>query len=344
MHSRRFDTRQQRGAALVAALLVFALCTSLIVAMKSEFLRFYQRGANLFIAEQGLAYLRGAEELARRALLEDEDQDLRRGTKRDDLQEIWAQTPVPYDLDEGGWLMGSLTDLQGRFNLNALAAGRGLSLGGEKDGQDRSPAQDQFIRLLQALEEPAVSRQQAIRITNAVSDWLDADQNRRPGGAEDDVYIGRTPAYRTANRPMASTSELLAVAHITPEIYAAIRDSVTVWPSDPAPLNIHTATPLLLRSLNVDGNLRPLPPSEVESLLATRESAGFADVDDFLAQPAFAGKDKQLQGLKSLLGESSSYFLLQAEAKVADRQMRLYSVLKRENRDVTALVRAAGSL
>ena len=41
---------------------------------------------------------------------------------RDDLLEIWAQTPPPYALDEGGWMAGCLRDLQGRFNLNSLAA------------------------------------------------------------------------------------------------------------------------------------------------------------------------------------------------------------------------------
>ena len=55
---------RQRGAALVVAMLVFAMCTALIVAMKSDFTRLYQRSANIFLAEQAYAYLRGAEELA----------------------------------------------------------------------------------------------------------------------------------------------------------------------------------------------------------------------------------------------------------------------------------------
>ncbi len=122
MSCRDVGFRRQRGAALVVAMLVFALCAALIVAMKSEFTRFYQRGANLFLAEQSYAYLRGAEDLAILALLADYDLDQSGEQPRDDLGEIWAQPPAPYALDEGGWLVGSLTDLQGRFNLNALAA------------------------------------------------------------------------------------------------------------------------------------------------------------------------------------------------------------------------------
>ncbi len=112
---------RQRGAALVVAMLVFAMCTALIVAMKSDFTRLYQRSANIFLAEQAYAYLRGAEELAGIALRVDYDQDQQQEQPQDDLQEIWAQPTTPYALDEGGWLLGSLEDLQGRFNLNSLA-------------------------------------------------------------------------------------------------------------------------------------------------------------------------------------------------------------------------------
>ena len=60
--------RQQVGAALVVAMLVFALSTALVVAMKSQFNRYFQRTASILLAEQAQAYLRGAEELAAKAL------------------------------------------------------------------------------------------------------------------------------------------------------------------------------------------------------------------------------------------------------------------------------------
>ena len=44
--------------------------------------------------------------------------------------------------------------------------------------------------------------------------------------------------------------------------------------------------------------------------------------------------------VKSLLGESSSYFLLDAKVEVADRNLRLYSVLERKQRQVRAIARA----
>src|SRR6056297_2461433 len=113
--------RGQRGAALIVALLVFAVCAALVVAMRSDFQRYFQRNANLLLSEQISAYLRGAEQLATVALLVDSDRDKVAERPRDDLTEIWAQPAQPYALDGGGWMRGSLEDLQGRFNLNTLA-------------------------------------------------------------------------------------------------------------------------------------------------------------------------------------------------------------------------------
>jgi general secretion pathway protein K len=340
MHCRRFSARREGGAALIVALLVFALCTAVIVAMKVEFTRFYQRSANLFLAEQVQAYLRGAEDLASLALLSDYDADKNRKQPRDDLQEIWAQPSAPYPLDEGGWLAGELVDLQGRFNLNALAVSAP-----EGDGAPRfTPAQAQFIRLLQALEEPPLGQAEAVQITRAIADWLDPDAVPAADGAEDDYYFARTPAYRTANRPMASVSELRAVAYISPELYLALQPWVSVWPQTPAPLNIHTAPAMLLRSINADDDLNPLSEADGQALVEQRESTGFSDLDGFLDNPVFAGKQDQMAKVKALLGESSSYFLLDAKVEVADRNLRLYSVLERKQRQVRAIARASGSL
>ena len=160
MNSRAAGTfgriRTQGGAALVVALLIFALCSALIVAMKSEFTLYYQRGANILISEQVYAYLRGAEELASLALTQDYDADQLAEQPRDELTEDWAQSPdqvMPYDLDEGGWLRGGLEDLQGRFNLNALKDRESEGEGASKSKVQFTAAQQQFIRLLQALQD-----------------------------------------------------------------------------------------------------------------------------------------------------------------------------------------------
>ena len=73
----------QRGAALIIAMLVFALATTMVVAMTSEFTLFLKRGSNSFIASQATAYLRGGEELAGLALLQDAEADEKANSKRE---------------------------------------------------------------------------------------------------------------------------------------------------------------------------------------------------------------------------------------------------------------------
>jgi general secretion pathway protein K len=324
----------------VLALLVFAISAAIITGISRDFNRIYQQAGNSMLTQQSAVYLRGAEELATLALKVDYDQDAINDLRRDDLEEVWARDEVPYPLDEGGWLSGYLEDLQGRFNLNSL-----VDRAPQGEGKPQfTPPQQQFIRLLLALEEVALSEQDAIAITRAVGDWLDTDSTVRPDGAEDDHYFGLTPAYRSANRPMASASELRSVAGVTPELYLALQPWVTVWPQTPAKLNLHTAPATVLRSLGEDNSLVPLSESDALALVEYRNENGFSDLEDFKNHPVLADRQDKMTAQLGLLGESSDYFLLRARVEVADRNMRLYSVLQREGREVSAVVRTTGSL
>ena len=114
--------RSQQGAALIIAMLVFALSATLLVALQREFSLALQRGTNQLFSEQAWAYLIGAEELAKLALQADNLLDARSAVAADHLGELWAQPATPYPLDAGGWMTGQLTDLQGRINLNMLVS------------------------------------------------------------------------------------------------------------------------------------------------------------------------------------------------------------------------------
>ena len=98
----------------------------------------------------------------------------------------------------------------------------------------------------------------------------------------------------------------------------------------------------MLRTINEDGSLQPLSEPDAQTLIEHRKDTGFADMADFLSQAVFSGK--KLDAVSRNLGESSDYFLLSAEAEVADRRVRLYSVLERRGREVITLARASGSL
>ena len=330
----RLRKQGQRGAALIIAMLVFALATTLVVAMSSEFTLLVKRGGNSFVASQAYAYLRGGEDLARLALIADAEQDEQEQDPRDTLAELWAQQVAPYALDEGGWLTGSLQDMEARLNLNIMA-------GEPPENQPFTSAQEQFLRLLQSFEEPIVSEQDARLILEALQDWLDGDQEPRDFGAEDDFYFDAVPSYRTGNRPMLSVSELRMVAYVTPEIYQAVAPYLTVWGT--GSINIQTAPARILRTLNAQGVLEPLSEGEGEALLELRGETGFESKEAFLEAPIVAGLELSDE-LRGRLVERSSYFLYSGQVEVADRISTLYSVLFREANQVSPVLRSSGAL
>ena len=295
------------GAALIVAMLIFAIATALVVAMSSEFTLLMRRTGNSSLTRQAHAYLRGGEDLARAVLRAD------RNRTRDTLSDNWAQQLPPYALDEGGWLSGRLEDLQGRFNLNSVG--------------DSPSARQQFVRLLQTPARPRISRQQALQIAEALRDWLDADDEPLPLGAEDDYYRTQTPPYRAGNAPMRSVSELRLVAHMTPELYAAVAPHLTALPlNSPTPINIQTASAGVLRSINCPDDLAPLSAREGEDLLELRGSDGFADKDEILVYIDCAKNNTP----DLPLSIKSDWFLYSGVVEVAGRPARLYSILHRK--------------
>ena len=372
-------SRSQRGAALIIAMLVFALSATLLVALQREFSLALQRGTNQLFSEQAWAYLIGAEELAKLALQADHLLDARSATAADHLGELWAQPATPYPLDAGGWMTGQLTDLQGRINLNMLVSdpvtqsppsgGEGVSDGGSESAsagvesepvsQSRqqnesvgqvsgdeagrwTPTQKLLIRLLQALNEASLPLDEAMALTEAISDFIDPDTNRRRDGAEANEYRYADFPYLPANRALASVSELRSVRGMTPEIYEALVPLVTVWPERNTRLNILTAPLPVLRTLNADDQWAPLPVSDAERWVESRREGGIAQVADLLGDPILAGRPSA--ELESLLDIRSDWFLLDASVELLDRQRHLFTVLHRETDMAVAVFRSEGEL
>lgn len=318
----KFRAGRQRGAALVVALLVVAMVVMLATALSSDFLLMFRRVENQLYSEQAYAYLQGAEELARAALLQDLQHDADK--PNDNLAEPWAQEmkfPTDY-----GWIAGRLEDLGGRFNLNNLSS-KGDQAGAAAVAH--SPTQNQFIRLLLTLklEEP-LGLDQAQALTEAVTDWVDAnDDVDGLGGAESQYYAQAEPMGRAANRPMASPSELMWVKGMTPEIYSALAPLVTVWPRDGGSvINLNTASAQVLRSLGSPQETQPLSESEVDYLVQDRtEHKYFADTS-IVATGILQGK--QIDPSKVAV-QSSDYFMLYTTTEFQGHRYSLQSLLHR---------------
>lgn len=85
----------------------------------------------------------------------------------------------------------------------------------------------------------------AENIVSTMIDWKDADSvpMEKPSGAEDDYYMSLSKPYHCKNRPFDTKEELLLVKGVTPEIFAKIKDEITVFPKEGNfQVNFDTAT------------------------------------------------------------------------------------------------------
>jgi len=94
------------------------------------------------------------------------------------------------------------------------------------------------------------------KIVDAIADWRDPDEAKRPNGAEEADYRQAGFKHKPANAPFETVSEVSRVMGVTPAIYARIADTLTVQSRQPgvnaqlAPrdvlLAMPTATPELV--------------------------------------------------------------------------------------------------
>jgi general secretion pathway protein K len=323
--------KNQRGVALIIALILVALAT--ILASKLTFDGFLERrrAIGVLAAEQALHFGLGAEALAADVLA----QDAQNSASQTTLAAPWAQPtqplPItPQDDPEGepiGTLQGELEDMQGRFNLNSL--GRVIM-----DQKLQTPVQDpqplaQFQRLLTSVGvEPkwaAIAR-----------DWIDADDiPGSPDGAEDQIYTSQIPPYRTGNWPMMSPTELMNMPGFGADRYRLIAPYVTALPDATAPLNICTAPAVVLESLseNLSGEYSP------QVLANGRKTGCFPDLNAFrnVVGPKFIG------AINGRYGTTSQYFQLTTRVTLGTTEFTLYSLLKRGNGKTIPLLRSFGT-
>jgi general secretion pathway protein K len=302
--------RQQRGVALITAVLVVAIGTMIAVNLMWEGTLDLRRAESALAADQGLLYVQGAEAWAADILR----QDLVDSPNSDHFGEQWAYELPPLPVD-GGTITGKLEDLQGRFNLNNLIGA---------DGMENQLARRQFERLLNSLEiDPGLA--------GAVVDWLDPDTELRfPTGGEDVVYTSADPPYRTANSMITSTSELMAIAGFDRDIYRRLAPYVAVLPRG-TKLNVNTASDLLLASLSDDLDL-----ATATALVEERANDEFIDIDATFEGLVEPDTLQEIDGV-------SEHFLLTATVTLGSNQLTMRSVLQRDRSGITrALFRSLG--
>lgn len=302
----------QRGVALILAMLVVSLAELTAVSMSSDQLLFFRRTENLLYHEQAYMYLLGAEDWGKQVLARDFN-----ANKTDSKKDDWATVLPPIPV-EGGTIGGSIEDLQGRFNINNLA-----------DPNDKV-ALDAFRQLLEINKIPP-------DLANAVLDWLDADQQVRfPDGAEDVDYLQGERAYRAANGLMGSVSELLYIKGFNYSMYEALAPALIALPTTGVPVNVNTATPMVLRMI-----VKDLSEEDAEQLTKQLEKDPVTDIKDFLSNSLVTGKPVATTGIDV----RSGYFMIHAFANIGRAKATLDSVIHRASAaDVKTLQRSQGGV
>ena len=332
MRAARSSAVQQRGVALLIALVVVAIAATLSTGMIWNRELDIRRTANITQGDQAMEYALGAEAWAEQILR----RDFQSNQTNTNLTQDWAMQLPPLPV-QGGSITGRLQDLQGLFNVNNLASAQAQA------------ALAQFQRLLAELNlDP--------NIANAVSDWVNVgSQPHFPGGAKDEYYSRLSPPYLAAEQPMTSISELLLVKGVTPQVYQTLLPFVCALPlqapgSPPGGqlaatlININTAPAAVIASLNTGISLQ-----SAEGVVQSRAQTPFQTSDQLqqllgVQVSCLHGNCNNNAPLPGIT-ETSSFFRLTAQVKIGSTQLTMYSLLYRTGTGATiTLQRTFGTL
>jgi general secretion pathway protein K len=92
---------------------------------------------------------------------------------------------------------------------------------------DLNSAPDALLKGL-LMTAGGVDEPTAARLVDAIGDWKDADDLRRPNGAEAEDYKAAGSPYLPANAPFETVPELQRVLGLTPALYAKLAENLTV--------------------------------------------------------------------------------------------------------------------
>jgi general secretion pathway protein K len=335
---RSASRNRQRGVALIIALILVALAAILATKLTFDGFMERQRTVGILAGDQAMQFGFGAEALAADILTQTSG-----NTQQVTLNDPWAQPAPPMPITpqsdpEGepiGILQGTLEDMQGRFNLNNLGHYTAATSGAPAAAAAPDPIPlAQFQRLLVAVGlEP--------KWAQMAQDWIMAQNTS--GGVQaltgDSVYMAQTPPYRSSQFPMTSPTELMNLPGFGYERYRKIAPYVTVLPSAMTPVNICTASAVVLESLadNLNGEL-----GNEQSLAQGRKAGCFPNLQTF--QNIVGTKNWAAMNMAVWANVTSSYFRLTTRVTLGTSEFTLYSLLWRTSGGkVTPLLRTFGT-
>lgn len=320
---------KQRGVALIMAVVAVAIVALIAVAMTSDQNLLVRRVQNTVLVDSAWQYALGGEQFAALALKKEQEEGIKNNKSYDSPIEAHLSEQFIFPLENvGGTISGNLEELQGRFNLtNLLTDDGGVDL-------DAAPAFERLLVIL-GISPDAY---------NVVMDWIDADQQELPNGAEDTYYQTLERPYLAANQPFSSLEELRLLkgfdqpvnqnvntpsdAENVETVFDVLAKHVVVLPTR-TELNVNTATPEVLRAY-----FNHINAANANKLVEKAQSEEpFTSVSDFKGHNAAAASSGKTQDevFKNTptIDVRSEYFAANLRVELGGIETPLYSVLRR---------------
>jgi general secretion pathway protein K len=291
--------RDQRGFALVITLIVTALLVALVVEFIAEVYAdttsrqsFVDGQKASLMAESGITGTVGMMRfwLSKKTYTS--------------LLDPWAK---PMDIpEEQGNLRITVEDENAKLSLNHIVVlPGGIAFNTGSAGDTTESYYGTTIRLFKKFNLPASD------LCDAIADWIDDNDNTRPGGAESKWYMGLKNGYQAKNGPLDTVEELALVKGFSSETLDKLRPFITVYAENNtiAPININTAPKEILMALD-----ERIDDSLADQIIEYRKNTPFKDKYEFVKVPGMTTVISS--GLSSRITANSTIYRIRAEAEV----------------------------
>ncbi len=299
--------QDNQGMALLMALVMLAIASTLAVSIWYNSQLSVARINNLQQTYQAKHYSQGMLLWASDLLREDYAQD---EYTHDSSLDAWQQV-IQGMLVEDAILSGTLVGLSGRFNVNNVVI----------NGVQNSDQLAYLRRLLMALELD-------VNIAAKIIDWIDTDQVPEPNGAEDFIYLAKSPAYQTSGGPFRHIEELALLDGMDAETHQILSQYLVALPpinDQPTRMNVNTMPPVMIKALS------PLISNDMAVRLYQSGQADFLRLEDFFTHESIRYKlnDDVKQSIRPMLSVQTRHFQASALVQMEASSFVMYAMLNR---------------
>lgn len=215
----------------------------------------------------------------------------------------------------------TVIDESGLLNVNCLKGA---------DGQPDRRSIDQFLRLIDLLNQQDTSERIGYGLVPSLIDWVDSDDEvthlpfiqRENTGAESGHYETQSPPYPCRNRPVDTVDDLLWVKGATPEAVGRLRPYLTCVGD--GKININAAPKLVLESLSeqMDGAL-------VQMILNQRRLRPFENPAQLRNLPGMTDNVYRTIQDRITVRPADRFYRVLSRGTLADRRCTIEALLRR---------------